>query len=83
MAPRGIRVNTIHPGPVDNDFQHSIEMAATGEPRERAAALFEAHIPLGRHATADEVARVVTFLASDESSFVTGATIAVDGGMSA
>ena len=40
-------------------------------------------IPLGRHATPDEIARTVLFLASDESSFLTGATIPVDGGMSA
>jgi NAD(P)-dependent dehydrogenase (short-subunit alcohol dehydrogenase family) len=33
MAPRGIRVNTIHPGPVDNEFQHRIEIAATGADR--------------------------------------------------
>jgi NAD(P)-dependent dehydrogenase (short-subunit alcohol dehydrogenase family) len=81
-APRGIRVNTIHPGPVDNEFQHSIEVAATGEPAERAAALFDTFIPLARHARPDEVARAMLFLASDESSFVTGATLAVDGGMS-
>jgi NAD(P)-dependent dehydrogenase (short-subunit alcohol dehydrogenase family) len=82
MAPRGIRVNTIHPGPVDNEFQHRIEMAATGEDRDRAALVFDRLIPLGRHAAAGEVARAMLFLASDESSFVTGATLAVDGGMS-
>jgi NAD(P)-dependent dehydrogenase (short-subunit alcohol dehydrogenase family) len=82
VAPLGIRVNTIHPGPVDNEFQHRIEVAATGAARERAAAIFEANIPLGRHATPDEVARAMLFLASDASSFVTGATLPVDGGMS-
>jgi len=81
-APRGIRVNTIHPGPVDNEFQHRIEVAATGADRQRAAAIFDEFIPLARHATPDEVARAMLFLASDESSFVTGATLAVDGGMS-
>jgi NAD(P)-dependent dehydrogenase (short-subunit alcohol dehydrogenase family) len=39
-------------------------------------------IPLGRHAQAEEVARVALFLASDESTFVTGAAVAADGGMS-
>jgi NAD(P)-dependent dehydrogenase (short-subunit alcohol dehydrogenase family) len=82
MAPRGIRVNSIHPGPVDNEFQHRIEIAATGADRERAASIFDGLIPLGRHAAPEEVARAVLFLASDESSFVTGATLAVDGGMS-
>jgi NAD(P)-dependent dehydrogenase (short-subunit alcohol dehydrogenase family) len=81
-APRGIRVNTIHPGPVDNEFQHRIEVATTGEPAERAAAVFDGFIPLARHARPDEVAQAMLFLASDESSFVTGATLAVDGGMS-
>jgi NAD(P)-dependent dehydrogenase (short-subunit alcohol dehydrogenase family) len=81
-APRGIRVNTIHPGPVDNEFQHRIEIAATGASSAQAAALFEQLIPLARHAAPDEVARAMLFLASDESSFVTGATLTVDGGMS-
>jgi NAD(P)-dependent dehydrogenase (short-subunit alcohol dehydrogenase family) len=81
-APRGIRVNTIHPGPVDNEFQHAIEMAATGAPRDEAAKAFEARIPLARHADPGEVARVVRFLAGDDSSFITGSTVAVDGGMS-
>jgi len=82
VADRGIRVNTIHPGPVDNAFQHQIEVTATGAPADRAAAIFEAMIPLGRHARAEEIARVVVFLAGDDSSFVTGHTLAVDGGLS-
>ncbi|MCW2985945.1 MAG: short-chain dehydrogenase/reductase, partial [Conexibacter sp.] len=82
VAPRGIRVNTLHPGPVDNAFQHRIETTATGEPEAGAAALFEQMIPLGRHATPAEVAAAVLFLASDESAFLTGATVPLDGGMS-
>jgi NAD(P)-dependent dehydrogenase (short-subunit alcohol dehydrogenase family) len=81
-AARGIRVNSIHPGPVDNSFQHRIETVATGEDEARAAEIFEAMIPLGRHATAEKVAAAVLFLASDESRFMTGAAVAVDGGMS-
>jgi NAD(P)-dependent dehydrogenase (short-subunit alcohol dehydrogenase family) len=81
-APRGIRVNSVHPGPIDNEFQHAIEMAATGAPRAEAAAAFERMIPLGRHARPAEIAAAVLFLASDDSSFVTGSTLAVDGGMS-
>jgi NAD(P)-dependent dehydrogenase (short-subunit alcohol dehydrogenase family) len=82
MAPRRVRVNTIHPGPTDTAFQQAIEMAATGAPKERAAEIFDQMIPLRRHATPAEIARSVLYLASDESSFVTGATLAVDGGMS-
>ncbi len=79
-APRGIRVNTVHPGPVDNAFQHAIEVTATGRPEDEAARIFEGMIPLGRHAAPEEVARAVLFLAT--GGFVTGATLAVDGGMS-
>ncbi len=81
LAPRGIRVNTIHPGPVDNEFQHRVEEAATGTDRVAAARIFDGMIPLGRHAAPAEIARAMLFLASDDSSFMTGATLAVDGGM--
>ncbi|WP_027007820.1 SDR family NAD(P)-dependent oxidoreductase [Conexibacter woesei] len=82
MAPRRIRVNTLHPGPVDNEFQHTIEETATGRPRAEATEFFDNMIPLQRHATADEVALAALYLASDESAFLTGATIPLDGGMS-
>lgn len=81
-AAAGIRVNTIHPGPVGNAFQTAIEVEAIGAPAEQASAVFDEMIPLDRHATPEEIANVVVFLASDESSFITGATIAVDGGLS-
>jgi NAD(P)-dependent dehydrogenase (short-subunit alcohol dehydrogenase family) len=82
LAPRGIRVNTIHPGPVDNEFQHRIEVVATGADLDKATAVFDQMIPLARHAAPDEIARAMLFLASDDSSFMTGATLAIDGGMS-
>lgn len=81
MAGRGIRVNTIHPGPTSTAFQTAIETTATGAPPDEAARLFETLIPLSRHATPEEIARSVLYLASADSSFVTGATLAVDGGM--
>ena len=81
VADRAIRVNSIHPGPVDNEFQHRIEVSATGEEAARAAELFEERIALSRHASPAEIARTVLFLASDDSSFMTGATIKVDGGL--
>ena len=82
MAPKGIRVNSLHPGPTDNDFQHAIEVEAIGASREESAKAFEQMIPLARHADPDEIAQAVVFLGSDESRFMTGATIAVDGGLS-
>jgi len=82
VAPRRIRVNSLHPGPVDNSFQHAIEVTATGMGEREAATAFETMIPLGRHARPDEIASAALFLASDESAFVTGAAVPVDGGMS-
>jgi NAD(P)-dependent dehydrogenase (short-subunit alcohol dehydrogenase family) len=82
MAARGVRVNSLHPGPVENDFQHEIEMAETGESSERAQEIFDSMIPLGRHASPAEIAAAVVYLASDESAFMTGHTLALDGGLS-
>jgi NAD(P)-dependent dehydrogenase (short-subunit alcohol dehydrogenase family) len=82
MAPKGIRVNTIHPGPIDNTFQHRIEVEAIGASEEESARVFEQMIPLARHAEPDEIAQAVVFLASDESRFMTGHTLTVDGGLS-
>jgi len=81
FAPRRIRVNSLHPGPTSTAFQDSIEMRATGASQQEAAAAFDELIPLHRHATAAEIARTVLYLASDDSAFMTGATVAVDGGL--
>lgn len=83
LAPRRIRVNTIHPGPIQNDFQHRVEHDLSEIIGRNATEFFDSQIPLGRHATADEVARSVVYLASEQSSFTTGAMLMVDGGMSA
>jgi NAD(P)-dependent dehydrogenase (short-subunit alcohol dehydrogenase family) len=82
LAPRGIRVNTIHPGPVDNDFQRRVEETATGLDAASARQVFNRMIPLARHARPAEIGQSILFLATDDSSFMTGATLAVDGGMS-
>ncbi|WDQ98151.1 SDR family oxidoreductase [Devosia sp. J2-20] len=82
LAPRGIRVNTIHPGPVNNDFQLAVEQGLGDEIGRDGTAFFNEMIPMGRHATPDEIARSILYLASDLSGFVTGTTHMVDGGMS-
>lgn len=82
LAPRRIRVNTIHPGPVDNAFQLDVERKLTGVLGQDGTAFLNARIPLARHATVGEIASSVLYLASDASSFTTGTTLMVDGGMS-
>jgi len=83
LAPRRIRVNTIHPGPVDNAFQLEVERRLSIVLKKDATAMLNASIPLGRHARAEEIAQTVLFLASDASSFTTGTTMVIDGGSSA
>ncbi|CAM5618210.1 SDR family NAD(P)-dependent oxidoreductase [Streptomyces aurantiogriseus] len=75
LGPRGIRVNTIHPGYIDT------EMTASAAPAFREANIRET--PLGRTGSVDEVTPLVVFLLSDESSFITGAEIPIDGGLTA
>ena len=74
-ASSGIRINGVIPG-------YSDTAMTTGSTRKRIADLL-ATIPLGRAGTAEEVAAVMLFLASDEASYVTGAVWAADGGMTA
>ena len=82
LAPRNIRVNTLHPGPVDNDFQLSVEKKLGELIGRDGTQFFNEMIPLRRHVRAEEVARSVLFLASNASSFTTGSLLMVDGGMS-
>jgi NAD(P)-dependent dehydrogenase (short-subunit alcohol dehydrogenase family) len=77
LRDRRIRANAVSPGPTDTDGFDQFT-GGSAEFRERIIA----QIPVGRVGRADEVAAVVTFLASEESSFVAGAEIVVDGGMS-
>lgn len=83
LAPRGIRVNTVHPGPIANDFQRGVEGALSPLLGRDAGAFFDEVIPMGRHGQPEEVARAVLFLASGMGSFVTGSLLMVDGGLSA
>lgn len=72
---RGIRVNAVGPGAIETP----LNAAWTGDQAKRA--VVEGHIPLGRVGTAEEVAGVFAFLASDEASYITGQTIYVCGGL--
>jgi 3alpha(or 20beta)-hydroxysteroid dehydrogenase len=72
LAPRKVRVNSIHPGPIDTDMLK----VRTPEQNEQRLRL----VPMKRMGTAEEVANLVLYLLSDESGYVTGAEIAIDGG---
>ncbi|MFD4370295.1 glucose 1-dehydrogenase [Streptomyces sp. NPDC058486] len=71
LGPDGIRVNSVHPGAIATDM--TAHLGTTAHPG----------APLGRVGEPEEVARLVAFLASDESSYLSGAELAVDGGASA
>lgn len=73
LGPLGIRVNAIAPAVLDTEMVHDL---LTPERRDKILA----RIPLGRLASTDDVARLALFLASDGAGFITGETIAVDGG---
>lgn len=77
LGARGIRVNALVPGPIDTDFRAFM----TDEFRRRFEADVTSRLALPRIGTADEAAAVALFLLSDDSSFVTGAQHAVDGGL--
>ncbi len=74
LAPYGIRVNNVAPGPVETE----LAKPALSDPALRSAML--ARLPFGRLGRPEDIAGAVVFLASDASSFITGATIYVDGG---
>lgn len=77
LGPYGIRVNAVNPGLIRTRLtQSAFDDDAAIKPYFR-------HVPLGRGGEPDEVARAVSFLASDDASFITGATLLVDGGQMA
>jgi NAD(P)-dependent dehydrogenase (short-subunit alcohol dehydrogenase family) len=79
LKDRKIRVNSMSPGPIETQ---ALEKAGlTAEQAEQAAVQFASQVPLGRRGKPEEIAAVVVFLASDESSYITGVDLAVDGGM--
>jgi len=74
LAPRKIRVNSEHPGPIDTEM---IKIRTPEQNQQRLQL-----VPMKRMGTAEEVASLVLFLLSDESGYVTGAEVAIDGGAS-
>jgi NAD(P)-dependent dehydrogenase (short-subunit alcohol dehydrogenase family) len=81
-ARRNIRVNTVHPGPIDNEFQLRIEQGISKLFNIDATKVINQMMPLQRHARPEEIAKSVLYLASDMSTFTTGSTLMVDGGAS-
>jgi NAD(P)-dependent dehydrogenase (short-subunit alcohol dehydrogenase family) len=77
FARKGIRANALCPGPIETPLLQ--ELLADPVRRERRLV----HIPMGRFGHAEELARAALFLASDDSSFMTGASLVVDGGITA
>ncbi|MGB9377331.1 MAG: 3-oxoacyl-ACP reductase, partial [Mycobacteriales bacterium] len=78
FARQGVRVNALCPGPVNTPLLREL----FAKDPERAARRL-VHVPMGRFAEADEIAAAVTFLASDDASFITASTFLVDGGLTA
>ena len=76
-AKHNIRANSVHPGPIDT------EMISENISSSEGRALSESKIPLGRIGNIEDVAMGVLYLASDESSFVTGSELIIDGGLTA
>lgn len=74
---RGVRVNALCPGPVNTPLLRELFASDPEQARRRLV-----HLPLGRFAEAEEIARAALFLASDESSYVTASQFMVDGGLS-
>ena len=84
VARRGITVNAVCPGPVDNAFMRAAETSMTALLGRDAREMFNNEkIPLGRHVTADEVAAAVLYLCSSGAGGTTGSCLMVDGGMGA
>ena len=79
LLPKGIRVNAISPGPIETPIFSKMGMSE--EQQKDFADNIVTSIPMGRAGKAEEIAKAALFLASDDSSFITGVELAVDGGM--
>lgn len=79
----GVRINTIHPSPIDTRMMRAIEHGRAPGAEDAARQMISTRIPAGRYGTPDEVALTALFLASDDSRYCTGGRYSVDGGMTA
>jgi NAD(P)-dependent dehydrogenase (short-subunit alcohol dehydrogenase family) len=78
LVPHGVRVNAVSPGPITTPIYDKLGLPA--ESVEQIGKAIQDQIPLKRFGTPEEIATVVAFLASDDSSYMTGCELAVDGG---
>lgn len=83
LAPLGIRVVSVNPGPVNNRMMRAIESKAAPDAAEMVKKGFEEKIPLHRYGENNEIAALMAFLASDDASYCTGAPFVIDGGYTA
>jgi len=81
LAKTGVRVNCVHPGYVETPMMDAIHHAVNREAPEQFQAALSESIPMGRYASADEIARLILFLGSNESSYSTGSSFVADGGI--
>lgn len=77
VAGSGVRVNAVAPGPIETALLNRV----VPSPDTKAALV--STVPLGRVGTSEEIAEAIVFIASDKAAFITGATLAADGGSTA
>jgi NAD(P)-dependent dehydrogenase (short-subunit alcohol dehydrogenase family) len=80
FAPQRVRVNTIHPGPIDNRMMRGIEGQLAPDHGDEVKRGFEAQVPMGRYGTNQEIANLALFLASADATYCTGSMFVADGG---
>jgi NAD(P)-dependent dehydrogenase (short-subunit alcohol dehydrogenase family) len=81
LLPRKIRVNSVSPGPVGTPLHSADKLGITDDQLQQMGEGILKQIPVGRFGTAEELAKVVTFFASDDSTFLLGSELIADGGM--
>jgi len=81
-APHNVRVNTVNPAPIETRMMRSLEREMSAENPEAVHDQLGQAIPFGRYGSAEEVASMLLYLGSEDSSYCTGGTYTVDGAMS-